>query len=77
MNIWRYMRLRKHTKEMREKIVKPKQKIFEQMCLNEFCALCQTDNQEVLRFLQKEQLKGYTKWRKKHMDASPLEFFNK
>lgn len=53
-----------------------KDELIARQCLNEFIALCNTDNQDHLRILQKKQLDGYTKWRKKHMNASPWEFFN-
>ena len=77
MSIWRAMRKRREYKELYDKYYGAKQDAFEHQCLNEFTGLCRIGNQEQLQLLQREQLKGYIKWRKRNSSASPLDFFDK
>jgi hypothetical protein len=77
MSIWQTMLLNRWANKQLDKRFGWKKENFERMCLNEYIALCQTDNQDHLRLLQKAQLNGYIKWREKHMDSSPYEFLNK
>lgn len=77
MSIWRTMRLMRSADRLLEKQKQPQKDAFDRMCLQEYAALCNMGSPEQLRMLQKEQLKGYHKWRAKHLDASPLDFFNK
>ena len=77
MSIWRAMRINKRYKETMDKINNPGKEAFEHQCLNEYTVLCNMANQDQLRMLKKEQLKGYTKWRQKNIYCSPLDFFNK
>ena len=77
MSIWRTMRINKRGKEIRDRINNPGKEAFEHQCLNEYTVLCNMANQDQLRLLKKEQLKGYTKWRKNNIYSSPLDFFNK
>ena len=76
MSIWRTMRLMRSADKILNKQKQLEKDAFDRMCLQEYAALCNMGTQEQLRLLQKEQLKGYMKWRAKHLDASPLDFFS-
>ncbi len=75
MSIFGKMRLMKRLDDLQKKN-DPLYGIQERMILDEYSALCRMANSEQLRKLEKSGMSGYGKWRKKNLQASPLDFFN-
>lgn len=76
MSIFRKIRLMQRWDRIR-KNNDPLNGVQERMILDEYTALCRmASTQDQLQKLQKAGMSGYGKWRKKHLQSSPLDFFH-